>query len=405
MRIGILTLHSQLNYGGVLQCWALQTALERMGHEVVVIDRWLDSGNLMLERGFNKFGKRLWTRFCIRSLLGLGDWNSFVRVRRTKKFIRERLNLTPYHFVDWKDAPADLGVDALVVGSDQIWHCGNFGDPRAYLLEGAPVIPAIAYAASFGIAALPRFLGSGDSPMAGIEVGLVFRRGLAKFKAVSCREAEGVSLCRELGVHAAHVVDPTLLAFWSDSSNGRAALAKTDAKRENGDLICYLMSESLEGNYAVLKQFARLHVCNVKVFLDSRVRLPMPTRPAKFRLWIRHLSRKVFSRIEVMDWAGPQEFFDAFQGARWVVSDSFHALMFSICNGCNVRIVRPSTDVRRQMFSRIEEFAKHAKGPLLADSIEQALDSISFHENVYFDTAWIAAWRTESLQWLERALT
>ena len=28
MKIGILTFHSQLNYGGVLQCWALQTALE-----------------------------------------------------------------------------------------------------------------------------------------------------------------------------------------------------------------------------------------------------------------------------------------------------------------------------------------------------------------------------------------
>ena len=28
MKIGILTFHSQLNYGRVLQCWALQTGLE-----------------------------------------------------------------------------------------------------------------------------------------------------------------------------------------------------------------------------------------------------------------------------------------------------------------------------------------------------------------------------------------
>ena len=38
MRIGILTFHSQLNYGGVLQCWALKKALEDMGHEAVVLD-------------------------------------------------------------------------------------------------------------------------------------------------------------------------------------------------------------------------------------------------------------------------------------------------------------------------------------------------------------------------------
>ena len=37
MKLGILTFHSQLNYGGVLQCWALQTALEKLGHEVVPI--------------------------------------------------------------------------------------------------------------------------------------------------------------------------------------------------------------------------------------------------------------------------------------------------------------------------------------------------------------------------------
>lgn len=38
MRIGILTLPLHTNYGGVLQAYALQTVLERMGHEVVVFD-------------------------------------------------------------------------------------------------------------------------------------------------------------------------------------------------------------------------------------------------------------------------------------------------------------------------------------------------------------------------------
>ena len=38
MRIGILTLPLHTNYGGILQAYALQTVLARMGHEVVIID-------------------------------------------------------------------------------------------------------------------------------------------------------------------------------------------------------------------------------------------------------------------------------------------------------------------------------------------------------------------------------
>lgn len=39
MKIGILTLPLHTNYGGILQAYALQTVLERMGHNVEVIDK------------------------------------------------------------------------------------------------------------------------------------------------------------------------------------------------------------------------------------------------------------------------------------------------------------------------------------------------------------------------------
>ena len=39
MKIGILTLQLHTNYGGILQAYALQTVLERMGHEVVVLNK------------------------------------------------------------------------------------------------------------------------------------------------------------------------------------------------------------------------------------------------------------------------------------------------------------------------------------------------------------------------------
>ena len=39
MKIAILTLPLHTNYGGILQCYALQTVLERMGHKVRVLSK------------------------------------------------------------------------------------------------------------------------------------------------------------------------------------------------------------------------------------------------------------------------------------------------------------------------------------------------------------------------------
>ena len=38
MKIGIITQPLRTNYGGLLQAYALQTVLERMGHQVSILD-------------------------------------------------------------------------------------------------------------------------------------------------------------------------------------------------------------------------------------------------------------------------------------------------------------------------------------------------------------------------------
>jgi len=105
-------------------------------------------------------------------------------------------------------------------------------------------------------------------------------------------------------------------------------------------------------------------------------------------------------RVQIMDGAGPKEFYKAFEKASWVVSDSFHALMFSICNGCNARIVRPSSEKRLRMFARIEEFAAHTNGQLVVDSVSSALDSFTRGEKINFDYDWINSRCHDSEKWL-----
>lgn len=398
MKIGILTFHSQLNYGGVLQCWALQTALEKLGHEVVVVDRWHNADNSLLEQGYNKYGFKQWVKFGMRSLLGLGDINKWRRVQRTKKFIKKHLHLTSYHFVDWKDAPRELGVDMLVVGSDQVWHCGDWGNPRVYLLEDAPDVHAVAYAASFGMAEIPEFLLEKKKDELAEPV---YRRGLAKFKAISCRESEGVDLCGRLGFAATHVVDPTQLLNASDWKDG---LGLPEARGRKKTLVCYLLGEDVNELLPHLYSFARATHCVVKIFLYSQFALPFPYSIDRIKRYIKGLSARISGRTQILDFAGPREFVNAFANADWVISDSFHALMFSIVFKKNVRILKPRTKLRQAMFARIEEFAAHMTGNVVADCISAALDSFSRGEKVFVDPEWIASRRSESLDYLAKSI-
>lgn len=393
MKIGILTFHSQLNYGGVLQCWALQTVLEKLGYEVVVLDRWMDEHNSTLEQGYCGANWRAWVKLLCCPLAGLGDFNKLKRVRRTKKFIRNHLNITNYHFIDWGNAPEELGVDILIVGSDQVWHCGDWGDPRVYLLEGAPNLPSIAYAASFGMVDIPEFIYSGRRE---IKAWPIYKRGIAKFRAVSCREEEGVRICRRLGFSASHVSDPTLLA-WIDNQE----------RKENNKvgLVCYFLGESLDSCLDALEEFASSNNCSVTVFLDNCGALPFPNNYSALKDNTHILVRRMRSRVNIAADAAPDDFINAFKKAKWVISDSFHALMFSICFGCNARILTPTSEKRNKMFSRLKEIAEHVNGPLIAESLKSALESFSSGEYVTYDYEWFRCQKRKSVDWLLSALS
>ena len=399
MKIGILTFHSQLNYGGVLQCWALQTALEKLGHEVVVIDRWQDKDNSWLEKGYDEYGMFQWIKFLVRSAMGLGNINQWLRVRRTKRFLTEHLRLTPYHLFDWKDAPKELGIDMFVVGSDQVWHCGDWGDPRVYLLEGAPKIPAIAYAASFGLTELPKYLSERDGDSLAEPV---YRAGLKKFKAISCRESEGVSLCRKLGFKAEHVLDPTLLVNKADWE----CLIRVEKKHSKTRVVCYLLGTDYKIVLQRLVRFSRENDCEVEIFVDQWVfyALPMPTSASKFVQWATGLKRKVFGKVRICDSAGPIEFVRAIANADFVVSDSFHALMFSIIFGRKVRILAPKSSHRKKMFARIEEFASKMTWQVVVDSLDAALKSFVDDDVATIDSTWLESRRGESLDFLQRSI-
>ena len=399
MKIGILTFQPSLNYGSILQCLALKRTLESMGHEVSVFRHWRDYMGDIVAGPYAKWGRRKWLRFAIRSLFGLDDFKKWLRCYRTKRFLKKNLSLLPWKIQKWTDAPTDIGIDLIVVGSDQVWHCGDWGDPSPFLLEGAPAIPAIAYSASFGMAEIPQRLEIG--PFVGGDISSRYKSGLERFTSISCREAEGVDICRTLGFHAAHVVDPTLLPELDSPK-----------RKSSHVMVCYLMTYSvteLNSHLVKLEEFAQRNRCEVRVFLREWIsqripEVPLPFSPAKARKWLRGILRSATSRVKLCLDAGPQEFVDAMASARWVVTDSFHGLMLSIRSNCDVRVLQPTTADRAAMFARIGEFALHFDGPLLADSMDAALTSFARGDEVRCDYQWLDNWRSESLAWLKNAV-
>ena len=153
MRIGILTLPLHTNYGGILQAYALQTVLERMGHDVCLIEKKRQPLRLPLWKAPLSYGKRI-----VKNLTGhpfpifyekkMNREEPIVR-QNTDKFINKYIKR---RIVDDFSDIKETDFDAIVVGSDQIWRPKYFQEIEHTFLDFTEGwnIKRIAYAASFG---------------------------------------------------------------------------------------------------------------------------------------------------------------------------------------------------------------------------------------------------------------
>ena len=390
MRIGILTLHSQTNYGGVLQAYALQEVLTGLGHDVVVIDRWIDERNAAL-RGITASRSVVgWAKFLARAVIGFGDFADYVRHLRTASMLPNLLRLTKYSFHHWSDAPKDLAVDAIVVGSDQVWNPEIQGDELPYLLEGAPHVPAIAYAASFGTNQLPFSLEAR------------YRDGLKNFTSISVREAEAVAIAKSLGASATHVLDPTLIA---EPSIWTRFTALNSAAKVRRKLVCYLINDPLGLAIDEIKDFTKARNCDTEVFFGG----PCTHIPANIVELVR-ISTGAFRAhitpgIHTRSTATPNEFVREIAAADWVLTDSFHALMFSAIFRKNVRVLKPQTSSSTSGFARLGEFAReYTNSSIVCNGYAEALASLGSDEPVIFNESKLKKRTEYSLNWLRNAL-
>ncbi len=305
MRIGILSLVLHANYGGILQSYALQTVLERMGHDVIVMTR---DGNLHINplRLFLS-----WIKSII--LMLLGKKVSFRNPWRQHKEKREREQYTNIfiqryiHVFEVDRFTKGLldGMDAAIVGSDQVWRPRYFKGQwnanmaHAFLnFQKHSDIMRIAYAVSFGT----------DEWEFSKRETRECSRLLKKFDAVSVRELSAIKLCKDyLGrIDVKHVLDPTLLL---DKKDYICLVEQANTHMSKGDMMCYVLDMNEE-----------------KQQLISRISKERGLYPfyANSQVDNTHLPNKERIQPPLEQWLR------GFIDAKFVVTDSFHACILSI---------------------------------------------------------------------------
>lgn len=297
MKIAILTLPLLNNYGGILQCYALQTVLQRMGHDVKVLSKpqygisyyWIYPLSVC---------KRMFKHYVLRQDIPiLKAPHEYMR-----KYIDEfvKININRYVKRRWSKKMSDR-FDAIVVGSDQVWRPEYFeysSIEDAFLsFTKDSLIKRIAYAASFGV----------DSCLFNSEQLQKCRPLLQKFNAVSVREKSGIDICKlYFGVDAVQSIDPTLLLCNEDYN----VLIKRRCTDKFGcGLLTYILDDSVEK----------------KSIIESVMKeTKLQSYRAGFDFLDKNISLYKIIQMPVEQWLC------GFRDAKMIVTDSFHGCVFSI---------------------------------------------------------------------------
>lgn len=306
MKIGILTLPSSFNYGGILQAYALQHTLDKLGYDNIILRRERPKAPAKSSNLSRK------VKDLLKIVLGKpiykvpNEAQRDIIEKKCSEFIGTFMRKTgqvAYNTSDLANICKVNDIDTIIVGSDQVWRPHMTADIKNYFLDFAgEKIKKIAYAASFGV----------DRWEYNEEDTAICSKLAKEFKLITVREDSGVNLCNlHLGADATHVLDPTMLLEPDDYVS---LVERSDVGDSEGDLFCYILNES-KNKEAFIDEVARHTKC--------RPFTVMPKRDPYF-------NNNVNKNINECIYPSPAAWIKAFMDAKYVITDSFHGTVFSI---------------------------------------------------------------------------
>lgn len=286
MRIGILSQKLENNYGGILQNYALQQILIRLGHKPMTIDfRPGDSYIVYIVSVF----KTIILNF-LRGRKPHVEAYSIYKTNRsplTTRFINEHIITT--HRIQFLHPllPYYYRFKVVIVGSDQVWRADYNVLRNTFLAFVKGKIIKLAYAASYGLSEWS--IDPNQTKKC--------QKWIKDFRAISVRENSGVFLSKKyLNVNAIHVLDPTMLLEKKDYMQ----LCRSIPVRTSEYLFAYVL-DITEEKIKIIEKIAQTKGLAVKLLSAEK---------------------NISSSIE--DWLSH------FRDASYIITDSFHGSVFSI---------------------------------------------------------------------------
>lgn len=318
MKIGILTVPFNNNYGGMLQAYALKNVLNSMGHETVFINRRRNHPKTLKYKLYHLLVKT-----------GLVEDKLKKNNKRLSKYTEVFIDnyLSPltreyYSSSEIKEC-LKLGLECIIVGSDQVWRYRYAKDAIFdYFLEFADNVKKISYAASFGV----------DECEYPVEIRERIGCLLSKFDYISVRESSGKDII-EKDFHVKEnrtnvVVDPTLLL---PSEHYSAIVAPCLSKDKY--IFAYILDDDSINNSEILNIQNKFDLCR----LDFKAQSGSTE------------NQKVIEPVE--------KWLSGIANSDFVITDSFHGTVFSIIfNKQFIVVANPDRGITRlvnllQMFN------------------------------------------------------
>lgn len=313
-KIGIAAVTYKENFGSALQTYATQYTLEKMGYdarifEIKGVHREIHIKKLLYYAG------RMFDSVELKYLLAnlksrsrktaSASTDQYAQEMKVRKQVyadfNKKWNKMLPTVKGWKALSEQASqMDAVVVGSDQLWRPSNIVGCY-FTLEFVPDnVKKIAFSTSFGVPELPANLHKHA------------KKYLSRIEHISVRENSGADIVKaESGREATVVCDPTMMLTAEDWMH----IQEEKPFAEGKYILMYLMGDNPEQREFV-KQLSKKSSCRIIGLLHGATYIAYDEEVA---------DEKPFN-------VGPSEFVNLIRNAEYVCTDSFHCCVFSILN-------------------------------------------------------------------------
>ena len=300
------------NHGNRLQNYALQECIKKIGYEVY--------NPYYTPEEYSTLYKRL--KYAVKSLfgcLGVKKFKYILQKKKKEKVFNEFNEqwIDNRFWIDFKKTRSLSNYDYGVTGSDQVWHnwTKTVEELKYFYLFFIDKSKRISYAASFGFLEFNQDQG-------------IHKEGLLGIEKLSCREEHGAQIINNLTKRKATVVpDPTLLL---NKEDWEFFEERPGYKINNNFVLVYFLGTISDSAIEIIKEIKEdgIQIINLT---DSEENYYLAT-PNNF-VWLVH-------------------------NAESIITDSFHACVFSVIFRKKFLVFNRIDKYLPNMFDRIETLLK-----------------------------------------------